>query len=393
MQKIAIIAICNYIDSPTGGEVTFLNSILKSKQDPSREIALIGMSSSIKENVGEWSEKVIGDNSYKFLPVFKELRRKEETKIPYRLRIIWGLMRVRKLIKNENFDYIYIHCPELILGIGKKIIDRSKLIYHVHGEPSSTIRVSRFKIFKNMDLLSSIYIKIIDKCIEKSKKVIWVSKRGLEDYSKISRVNEIEKKSCIIENPYDSEIFIYDKNKEIHNNKTINFIFIGRLSKGKNVELAIRAINELKNPNLRFIICGDGEERKRLETLVSELGLMKQIEFKGNVKRDMLAEILQQTDIFLLTSLNEGSPVCVPEALAMGNIVISTDVGDVPCIIKDGFNGYIVKTFEIEDYAKAIKLAITNNIENMKENCIYSSKARSTKYISSMIYKNILETS
>jgi glycosyltransferase involved in cell wall biosynthesis len=389
MKKIAVIAICNFIETPTGGEVTFLNSILKVKQQDDIKLCLIGMTNEMNEVEGKWANKAIGNIDYNFIPVFKEIRSKEQTKIPYRLRFIFGLIKYRKLIEKESFDYIYIHCPEIILGLGNKIINKSKLIYHVHGEPSNTIRVSRFKLFRRFEVISKIYLKIIDKCIKNSAKVIWVSKRGLQNYAKISMIRKIDKKSVVIENPYDSKIFVYDNVQSVCKDN-IECVFVGRLSKSKNIGLAIRAIKELNNESIFFTICGDGEERENLEELSKELDIYHKINFRGNVGRAELAQILQKTDIFLLPSLNEGSPVCIPEALAMGNAVISTDVGDVSDIVVNNFNGIIVEDFEVITFAKAINNIINKDLEKVKKNAVLSSKYRGTEKISRKIIREII---
>lgn len=391
MKKVAVIAICNFVDTPTGGEVTFLNSILKNKNEAGLEFYLIGMSNSEDEVVGQWQKKEISKNIYNYMPVFKEIKSKDKTKIPYRLRIIFGLIKYRKLIDAQKFDYIYIHCPEIVLGLGKKIIKNSKLIYHVHGEPSGTVKYSRFKLIQKISLISSIYQKVIDKAIQLSSKIIWVSERGLKEYSNISKLKNINEKSIVIANPFDKEIFTFDnKAKSDKELDLIRCVFVGRLSKGKNLELAIKAINLLPDLNLQFTICGDGEDRSRLENIVKDFNITDKVKFLGNVKRKDIAAILNDSDIFLMPSLNEGSPVCIPEALAMGNAVVSTNVGDVSSIVINNYNGFIINDFSVESYSKAIREIASLDLSKIKSNCIESSKARDSKVVLDKISSEIL---
>lgn len=86
-KKVGLIAICDFIDFPPGGEVSFLTSILKEWKYEDLEIDLIGMTHSLNENVGNWQKRSIGEKEYNFFPVFKEVREKE--KQGFHLGFVW----------------------------------------------------------------------------------------------------------------------------------------------------------------------------------------------------------------------------------------------------------------------------------------------------------------
>lgn len=102
---------------------------------------------------------------------------------------------------------------------------------------------------------------------------------------------------------------------------------VGRLVAIKNYPMLIRAFHELyrSQPQLRLILCGDGQERPVLEALVAELGITKVVRFTGRI--DYVAEAMQAFDIFALTSDMEGLPNTLLEAMATGVASIVTDVG------------------------------------------------------------------
>jgi glycosyltransferase involved in cell wall biosynthesis len=81
------------------------------------------------------------------------------------------------------------------------------------------------------------------------------------------------------------------------------------------------------HPNVLFLVAGDGELRGALETHAAALGLADRVRFLG-WQRD-LATLYGASDIFLLTSRNEGTPVALIESLAAGCAGVSTDVGGV----------------------------------------------------------------
>ncbi|MBV8520364.1 MAG: glycosyltransferase [Acidobacteria bacterium] len=101
---------------------------------------------------------------------------------------------------------------------------------------------------------------------------------------------------------------------------------VGRLAPIKNHELFLRVAAALADASLRFVAYGDGSERVALERRARELGLGARMEFAGTRTID---EIYASIDIAALTSLNEGTPLTLIEALAAGLPAISTAVGGV----------------------------------------------------------------
>jgi glycosyltransferase involved in cell wall biosynthesis len=103
-------------------------------------------------------------------------------------------------------------------------------------------------------------------------------------------------------------------------------------------QAARRVLDE--KPNARFLVIGDGERRAELEALVDRLGIRHAVRFLG-WRRDMVS-VYADLDVVALTSLNEGSPVALIEALASARPVVSTRVGGVPEVVIDGVSGLTV---------------------------------------------------
>jgi glycosyltransferase involved in cell wall biosynthesis len=93
-------------------------------------------------------------------------------------------------------------------------------------------------------------------------------------------------------------------------------------------------------PAAHFIVVGDGERREELEAMVNVLGIRSSVTFVG-WRRDMVS-VYADLDVVALTSLNEGSPVALIEALAAARPVVSTAVGGVPEVVIDGTTGLLV---------------------------------------------------
>lgn len=113
---------------------------------------------------------------------------------------------------------------------------------------------------------------------------------------------------------------------------------VGRLSEVKRQDLLLRAARQL--PGVHVVLVGDGPERENLVRLAGELGLAGRAHFAGYRADPEL--VLPAFDVFALTSRLEGLPLSLLEAWAAGLPVVSTAVGGVPKVVRDGANGLLV---------------------------------------------------
>jgi glycosyltransferase involved in cell wall biosynthesis len=129
---------------------------------------------------------------------------------------------------------------------------------------------------------------------------------------------------------------------------------VGRLVPIKAPELFLHAALEVRDalPDTRFLIVGDGERRHDLEQLVDHLGLKASVRFLG-WRRD-LARVYADLDVVALSSLNEGSPVVLIEALASARPVVATAVGGVPEVVLHGQTGLTVPVSDVSALGQAI---------------------------------------
>ncbi|MFH1479380.1 MAG: glycosyltransferase family 4 protein [Candidatus Omnitrophota bacterium] len=131
---------------------------------------------------------------------------------------------------------------------------------------------------------------------------------------------------------------------------------VGRLTSIKNHAMLFNVAYNIKSRGLgkkvRFVVVGDGELGEELENYAEKLGIKDMIEFKGWI-RD-LPKIYKELDIVSLTSLNEGTPVSLIEAMAAGRSVISTNVGGVSDVIEDGKSGYLVTPGNADEFTEKL---------------------------------------
>ena len=129
-----------------------------------------------------------------------------------------------------------------------------------------------------------------------------------------------------------------------------------RLSWEKGIEYLITAVAEIKKiyPNAHLVLAGDGPEKEKIQGLVEKLGLADSVFFKGFLPhRDALKEI-SQGEVFVCPSLAEGLGNVFLEGQACGTPVIGTNVGGIPDIIQDGFNGLLIQPKNSQAITEAI---------------------------------------
>lgn len=134
----------------------------------------------------------------------------------------------------------------------------------------------------------------------------------------------------------------------------------GRLCEQKGFTDLLDAFSRLEETDNGpyLIIIGDGEDRRQLEDMSVEKGMGKRVFFTGY--RDDVGRILRMTDAFVLSSLWEGGPLVVLEAMAAGLPVVATRVGDTPSMVEDGVSGILVEPGDPQQLSTAMRMIMTS---------------------------------
>ncbi len=171
---------------------------------------------------------------------------------------------------------------------------------------------------------------------------------------------EMMGKTQVLYNPVDIEAIRRLATEEIDIGflkEQYNLLTIGRLDEGKNHIFLIRCIQRLVQENIKIHlwILGDGVLRQHLETMVVEAGLHPYIHFLGFRKNPF--PYLAACDLFVFSSLYEGLPTVIIEALILNKKIISSYCGGAEEILQHGKYG-LLSGFSEEEFCKKIKLAL-----------------------------------
>ncbi len=144
-------------------------------------------------------------------------------------------------------------------------------------------------------------------------------------------------------------------------NGTIVIGNLARLTEQKGHKYLIEAARKVidENPNVIVLIAGEGELKEELLSLTKKYGIDSKVKFLGFRKDSR--DLLKLFDIFVLPSIDEGTPMALLEAMASGCAVVATKVGEIPNIIADNIDGILVEKGNVNALSnKLIKLTSTN---------------------------------
>lgn len=157
-------------------------------------------------------------------------------------------------------------------------------------------------------------------------------------------------------------------------------VMVGRLSSEKGQLILLQAVAQLVSDGLKaeLLLIGDGPLKGALEQEVIRLGLGDRVALRGELAPAEVNEELRKADIFCLPSFAEGLPVSIMEAMAIGVPVVSTFIGGIPELAKDGKTALTVPAGNVEALAEALKRMIADHV--LRQNMIVAAREEVEEY-------------
>jgi len=146
--------------------------------------------------------------------------------------------------------------------------------------------------------------------------------------------------------------------------RRFSLLSVGRLHAVKNYGFLIQACAALRSYGLDFLcwIVGEGPERPALETLIDELRLRDQVLLLGHVDRTDLSSYYQYADLIALTSLSEGLPVVLMEAMAREKLVLAPAITGIPELVEHRRNGFLYKSGSLTDFVSTVRWMLDHKV-------------------------------
>ena len=266
--------------------------------------------------------------------------------LPKIIQFLRRSLQLKKLFRNENPDHIisFMESANFTSILGAYFANKfKKLTISVRTNPRTMIKLHRF-------LVPYVY------CYP--KKIISLSK-GVS--SALIKMGVSPKKIKIIYNPLPAFTPIISKTLSRPSNAPKNYILgVGRLVKLKGFDLLIEAFSKISDHNTNLVILGEGKERGRLESIISNKGLSDRIHLLGLV--DNLWPWYRHAKCFVSSSLTESWGNVIVEAMSQKCPVVTFDCDYGPReIITDNVNGLLVEVSNVQSLTNTISLLLSDS--------------------------------
>lgn len=274
-----------------------------------------------------------------------------------------------KLYKIFSADIVYITPGQTFLGVLKfapfffysKLLQK-QIIIHIHGN-------YLLKEYKRLRGLKKTLFKIIIRCAFKG---IVLSKKLINNLTPFISEDRI----FVLPNFFQKNL-ISEKKKKSFN--TLKICFLSNLMKEKGIEVLLKALKKLERNDIEYKATIAGEiDKKNKQNLLQKIKKLRNTKYVGVVTGNRKKNLLQESNIFILPTFykTEGLPVSIIEAMATGNVIISTDHAAISDLVQDKLNGFLVKKKSSDEITKVL-IYLAKNLNQLKhfsENNIIKAK-------------------
>lgn len=274
-------------------------------------------------------------------------------------RSFWEVLR---LIKNERPDVLHLNSSKAggIGALAGRLCGVPRIIFTSHGIAYEEDRALPFRMLIACFtwftiLLAHTTIAITKKQSAQLKKLPLVGHKIRLIYNGITPISFLEKEAARAE--------LLEKTKTQIPTDGLWIGTISELTKNLGLHHALRTIQKMheNHPNIIFVIIGEGEEKKNLQTQVEKYGLKYTVFFTGYVRDAQ--KYLKAFDIFLYTPVKVGLPYVLLEAGYAQLPVVASNLGGIPEIITHDETGVFVNTTDENKTAAAIEKLLTHKEE------------------------------
>lgn len=284
-------------------------------------------------------EKIAGEFKDIGIPIHL-IKKKDalDPKLPFRLYKLIKDLKIDVLHTNNQGSWLYGTIAANIARIPIVHTEHTNVIYHA-GNKNLWLKLEK--------LLSFFTFKITT--VAESVANFMICEQNIK-----------KDKIKVIENGIDADIYDFEldknqKKKEISLKESdIAVGIVARLTGNKAHDVLIKAFSFVveEDSNAKLVIVGDGPLRNELSALTEKLELNDRVMFLG-VRRD-IPELLKAFDIFVLSSIREGLPVSILEAMASSLPVVATSVDGNAEVVSNGETGLLVPVNDPETLSKAL---------------------------------------
>ncbi|HET9423040.1 MAG TPA: glycosyltransferase family 4 protein, partial [Nocardioides sp.] len=214
---------------------------------------------------------------------------------------------------------------------------RTASVYTLHGVPDSLadLVAGNARIEPRGPRDERLYLDAERFLARWSGSRVVVPSRAVADYA-IDHIRLPAERVHVVPNGVDATVFRPGPRRE-DDAGVVRAVWLGLLAPVKRVDLLLAAL--AKVPGVALTIAGDGPLRDDVHRRIDSLGLTERVRMLGSVADP--APVLRDADLFVLTSAAENCPLSLLQAMATGLPVVTTAVGGIPEVVREGVDGLL----------------------------------------------------
>ncbi|MEI9749243.1 glycosyltransferase [Moellerella wisconsensis] len=290
----------------------------------------------------------------------------------------WFAFEILFLIKKGKYDVVHLHLNSIVFCfISILFFSKVRFVYTCHGDPRKEYKMKKLML---RYLINNNLIRVVAVSQDLMQKLMVLYGRD--------NIALIENGCCNLNKDGLSSI---KNNEKCKSDKRINFLNIARLHPIKNQIELVKAFGKLPNCYHLTIIGKSGNDNYSDELLekVENYANVDYLGFKSNV-----SDYLYKSDAILISSLHEGLPISLLEAMSVGKMVLSTPIDSIVDFINENKCGFVTNGYKSNDIALAVSSLSIDILINNRESLIELFKSKydisvcAKKYI--LIYESLL---
>ena len=262
-----------------------------------------------------------------------------------------GYQDMRKLLHENHYDIIWTNEP--VMGVVTRLAANkyrrrgTKVVYMCHG----------FHFYKGTSLPNWLIFYPIERIMSRFCDMIVTINHEDEARAKTFHSPRVEYIHGIGVNT--DRLHNRNEQSDIRaelglTNEDFLVLSVGELNENKNQQVIIRAVAQLKDPKIHYLLCGKGDQREKLEDLAKELGVVDHVHFLG-YRKDVV-DICAQADVFAHPVRREGLGLAPLEAMYCGLPLVASDTRGIQDYCENRKSGFLCGSEDAEGFAKGIHL-------------------------------------
>ncbi len=351
MRRLTLVYSGDFEGYPMGGVLEYAKNFARYAPV---DLRIVGLTLNPALPIGQWTSIRLKEVERPFLPIlYVDEERQRHSRIPLNYRFVRALKRYREQIIEPD-GAIYIQRAEHALPF---LSTEVPLFFNTHGQSAFVEKWTSHPLFRWRWFRQWFY-RTEARAIQRAQGVFVVSPADYEFYT--NKFPAWREKFQFVPLGIEVEEYLPPPTRPA---EPPTILFVGRLDASKGLDLLVAGFAELhkRMPNARLVLVGGSQDFNPMEMQVKqwieEYQVQDAVEMTGLIPRSAILEYYQTAHVFVLTSLWEGLPTALLEALACGLPAVVTAVGGMPSAVKDDLNGYVLTERNPQKLAELLERA------------------------------------